>query len=222
MRYCDKCHVHIVGKREHCPLCQGPVVRLDDDDSETFPFVPTIYSQYNVMFRALIFASVVIGVLAVAVNVLVPSRFGWWSLFVLAGIACFWAVLVVAVRKRANRMKNLLYQTILWAVILFLWDHLTGWQGWSLDFAIPILFFNSLAAMVILSKILHQELSEQLVYLCFNILLNFVPLIFLVTGTVHIRWCSVICVASATLTLAAILLFMDISLKRELKRRLHL
>ena len=37
MRYCDKCQVQIVGRREVCPLCQGPVTRLDDDDSE-LPF----------------------------------------------------------------------------------------------------------------------------------------------------------------------------------------
>ena len=222
MRYCDKCNVQIVGRRDVCPLCQGPVTALDDDDHEVFPFVPTIYHQYNFLFRALIFASVVVGVVASVVNILVPSHFGWWSFFVLAGIACFWLALVVAVRKRANVMKNMLYETVLWAVLLLLWDMITGWRGWSLNFALPILFFTSLTAMIILTKVLRGHLSEQLIYLCINILLSFVPLLFLLTGLLHVRWPSIICIANAVLTLAAILLFMDRSLKRELKRRLHL
>ena len=223
MRYCDKCQVQIVGRREVCPLCQGPVTRLDDDDSEIFPFVPTIYHQYNLLFRALIFASVVVGVLAIVVNMLVPSHFGWWSFFVLAGIGCFWLVLVVAVRKRANVLKNMLYQTVLWAGLVLLWDFITGWRGWSLNFAVPILFYVSLTAMIILTKVLLRgQLSEQLVYLCINLLLNFVPLIFLAAGVLHVRWPSIICVATAVVTLAAVLLFMDRSLKRELRRRLHL
>lgn len=106
MRYCDKCHVQIVGKRDVCPLCQGPVTTLDDDEREVFPFVPTIYHQYNLLFRALIFASVVVGVLAIVVNILVPSHFGWWSAFVLAGIGCFWMVLVVAVAQAGQRHEE--------------------------------------------------------------------------------------------------------------------
>ena len=223
MRYCDKCHVQIVGKRDVCPLCQGPVTTLDDDEREVFPFVPTIYHQYNLLFRALIFASVVVGVLAIVVNILVPSHFGWWSAFVLAGIGCFWMVLVVAVRKRANVMKNMLYQTVLWAGILLLWDTITGWRGWSLDFAVPILFFVSLTAMIILTKVLLRgALSEQLVYLCINILLSFLPIIPLALGVLRVRWPSIICVAAAVVALAAILLFMDRSLKRELRSRLHM
>lgn len=223
MKYCDKCQVKIIGNRHICPLCQGSVTALDDDDHEIFPHIPTIYQQYNILFRGLIFASIVIGVIAIVLNILLPAgHYDRWAFFVLAGIGCFWLVLVVAVRKRSNIKKNMLYQTMLLAALMLLWDYLTGWRGWSLDFAIPILFFVSLTTMIILTKVLRQYISDDLVYLCLNILISFIPVIFLLIGRLHVRWPSIICVANAVIALAAILLFMDKSLKRELKRRLHI
>ena len=89
--------------------------------------------------------------------------------------------------------------------------------------SVPILFFVSLTAMIILTKVLLRgALSEQLVYLCINILLSFLPVISLALGVLRVRWPSIICVAAAVVALAAILLFMDRSLKRELRRRLHM
>ena len=223
MKYCDKCRVKIIGSRTSCPLCQAPVTALDDDDQEIFPLVPTIYHQYNLFFRGLIFASIVVGVIAIVLNILLPpGHYHSWAFFVLAGIGCFWLVLVVAVRKRANIMKNLLYQTVLFALLMALWDFLTGWRGWSVDFAIPILFFVSLTTMFILTKVLRSYLAEELVYLCINILLALVPIIFVLTGILKVRWPSIICAATAVIALAAILLFMDRTLRRELRRRLHM
>ena len=77
--------------------------------------------------------------------------------------------------------------------------------------------------MIILTKVLLRgALSEQLVYLCINILLSFLPIIPLALGVLRVRWPSIIYVAAAVVALAAILLFMDRSLKRELRRRLHM
>ena len=222
MKYCEKCKVKVAEDREQCPLCQGMLAGEYDGCGGTFPHIPTIYRQFNLFFRILILVSVAAVVISLAVNIIFPQG-GWWSVIVAAGVGSMWISLFVAIRKRKNIPKGLLYQVVVLSVLCVLWDWLTGWRGWSLDFAVPILFFVSLTAMIILTKVLLRgALSEQLVYLCINILLSFLPIIPLALGVLRVRWPSIICVAAAVVALAAILLFMDRSLKRELRRRLHM
>lgn len=223
MKYCDKCHVTIVGGRDKCPLCHGPVSAAGGDEREIFPYVPTIYNQYHFFFRCLIFASIVIGVLAIAFNVIFPGRYSGWSVFVLAGIACLWVVLFIAVHKRNNIMKNLLYQSVLFSLLAILWDYLTGWHNWSLDFAIPIIFLVSLSALIIVGKILSYSFASQLIYLLIAIgLALIIPLLLIMLKMLHVLWPAIITIAGAIITLAALLIFWDRPFKRELRRRFHL
>ena len=223
MNYCEHCQVTISGNHSRCPLCQAPTTTLDERDDEVFPYVPTIYQKYHLFFRGLIFASVAIAVAAIVANLLFPSeRYGSWSIFVLAGIGCLWAVLLIAIRKRNNIMKNLLYQALLLALLTVLWDRLTGWHYWSIDFAVPIIMLVTLCIMIILSKVLSYTLASQLVYLLISIGFGAViPLGLVLFGQPQVLWPSVITIAFSLLMLAAILIFLDKPFKRELKRRLH-
>ena len=40
--------------------------------------------------------------------------------------------------KRRNILKNETWQLLIITVLCILWDHFTGWRGWSLDFVFPI------------------------------------------------------------------------------------
>lgn len=87
MKYCEKCKVVVPSGRERCPLCQRFLTETDQQgyDDEIFPYIPTIYHQYNLLIRFLLFLSVTICVICITCNLLFWTH-SWWSLFVLAGV----------------------------------------------------------------------------------------------------------------------------------------
>ena len=72
----------------------------------------------------------------------------WWAELVLVCRSGLCRVhgqsLSVAYTKRRNILKNEMWQLLLVTVLSIIWDHLTGWRGWSLDFIFP---FGALAVL---------------------------------------------------------------------------
>lgn len=225
MQYCEKCKVKIVGSKEQCPLCQRSIRQIDENLEDTyqtdiFPYVPTIYRAHHMVFKIMNFISVVLIVISVAVNLLV-SKEQWWSLFVIAGVACFWLSFYVAFRKRKNIPKNILYQVVTISCIVVLWDYITGWKGWSVDFVIPGLCFTDLLVLYILSKILHSDVEDYMIYMLIGGVFGVIPIVFYLFGWLNVVVPSIVCVASSILFFAGVVIFQGDKIREELKRRLH-
>ncbi len=221
MKVCDKCKVKVAGSRKYCPLCQGVLTGPDCGEEEIFPLVPTIYRQYNLFFRLLIFASIVAAVVCVFINIL-TYRDTWWSLFVAGGIVCMWIILAISVRKRNNIPKNILYQVVVVSLLAVAWDFLTAWRGWSVDYVVPVVCTAAMIAMAILMKVIRLNVADLIIYFCINAMFGAVPLVLLLTGCLSVWYPALICVGGTVVSLSAILLFQGEALKTELKRRLHL
>lgn len=222
MKACPKCKVQVAGSHIQCPLCQGPLQAVDGLREEAvFPYLPTIYHQFSLFFRILILSSVAAVVVSLVVNFLLPQS-GWWSLFVGAGVGCMWLSLAIAIRKRNNVLKNMLYQVVVLSILAVLWDAWTQWHGWSLDYVVPILCFSTIVAMGILAMVKHWHAADYLIYLAIIGIFGVVPALFFALGWVHVTYPTLICVGGSILSLAAALVFEGGNMLQELKRRLHL
>lgn len=221
MNYCEKCRVHVEGNRAACPLCQGGLSRYDGNDRESFPYIPNMLHGSGLFFRILMLISVIGTAVCVLVNLMVP-QYGWWSAFVLLGLVCLWVSIAVAVKKRRNIAKNLLYQVVVVSVLCLLWDWLTGWHGWALDYVIPITCGAALLVLFVVTKVMKRYIEDHVVYLLLGALFGIVPIIFLLTGTIRVILPSLICIAVSVTFTAVLILFENDSLKKELRRRLHL
>lgn len=216
MKQCEKCHVEVSGERGHCPLCQAKL--SGKGTPETFPLVPTVYQEFHFLFRMLIFLSISVAVAAVAVNLMWEDS-GWWSVFWVAGAVCLWILLALAVRKRKNIPKWILYQIVLLSAICAVWDLATDRHGWSVDYAIPILCLVGLASFAILSKVLKWRADYFLVYFGATALFGLVPVIFYAAGLLSVIYPTVICAAGSVISLAALCVFKGESMLEEVKRR---
>lgn len=221
MRYCEKCKVAVEGSRKYCPLCQAETRCIDEDSRETFPLIPTVYKKYNLFFRILIFASVVAGVVSVLINMLIPTRI-WWSFFVLLGIGSMWITLAIAVRKRRNIPKTVLYQVVVISLLAVLWDAITGWHSWSLDYVLPIVCTFAMIAMSIIARVLNLHFEDFVIYILIDAVFGIIPVVFLLFGHLRVPLPSLFCVAGSIISLSALFLFEGERIKTELKRRLHL
>ncbi|MCL1916713.1 MAG: DUF6320 domain-containing protein [Peptococcaceae bacterium] len=221
MKVCEKCAVSVSGNPEKCPLCQSPLTGENQNSYETFPFIPLARHKHSLLFRLLQLASAAVVIAALTVNGMLPQG-GFWSLFVLAGVACAWLSLTIAIRKRHNILKNLAYQVTVIGILSILWDVFTGWHGWSVDFVIPIVFVSAMIVTAILARILTMPVGAYMIYNFLLMLYGIIPAFFVLSGLSTIILPSLLCVACSLFSLAALLIFEGRNMAEELKRRLHL
>lgn len=225
MKYCDKCKVRVIGPQVECPLCQRNLSILEgtedtNQQNEIFPYIPTVYKAHHMIFKIMTFISIALVVVSVALNLILSDQ-NWWSVFVIAAVACFWLSFFVAFRKRKNIPKNILYQVVTISFIVVLWDYITGWKGWSVDFVVPILCLSDLLVLYILSKILHSDVEDYMIYMLIGGVFGVIPILFYAFGWLHYILPSIVCVASSILFFAAVVIFQGEKIREELKRRLH-
>lgn len=221
MQYCDKCHMKIAGSRKRCPLCQGRLSGTGDDAAEIFPLPEKKSPKYQFVMRCLLFSTLALVILSIAVNAMFPTG-SWWSLFVAAAVACFWLCLSSILRRRANLSKNIIWMVFWISLLAVLWDLFTGWHSWSLDYVIPIVCVLAMAAMFALGRAMRLQIEEYMIYLILDGLFGIVPLLFLLLGWVEVTYASISCVAVSALSLCALFAFQGEQLISEIKKRLHL
>lgn len=221
MKYCSKCKLSVVGQRKYCPLCQRELQSSGTNDRDVFPKIPTMFHQYNVFFRILILISVIVSIMSILINLMVPGK-TWWSFFVVAGIGCFWLSMAIAISKRRNIPKNILYQVVDVSALAVLWDICTGWRAWSIDYVIPIACTLAMLSLAIIAKVTNLHVKDYIIYLIIDGLFGIVPIVFIITGLLYEQFPSLICIATSIISLTALLLFQGDDMRTELKRRLHI
>lgn len=220
MFYCPNCKVNIAGRRKRCPLCQGSI-QGEGDTVEVYPLIPTVFKEHKPYFRVLLFISVIAAIVCLGINAMIPSS-GLWSLIVVAAIACVWLSSAIAINKRRNIIKNLMWQVVTVTGLCVLWDLVTGWRGWSIDFVLPILSVCALACILIILRVLKRYIADYMIYLISAAVLGILPLILWAVGLVQVAYPSLICVGLSLIGFSAIAIFQSENLWAELKRRFHL
>ena len=219
MLYCEKCGFHLSGDMSRCPFCQGSLSGERQEDA--YPVLPAVRKPYWLLSRLMALLTVAVIVVCVAVNLIHPQS-GGWSLFVAAGLGSIWLVTGVAVRKRNNPMKAVVWQLIVVSALVLLWDIYTGFGAWSIHFVLPVLFPCTQVAVLAIVQMLRLSPSDYLLYLIVCVLAGLIPLILLFCGALQVTYPSVICAAVSLILLAALILFNGTALKHEIVRRLHL
>lgn len=219
IKICDKCNVTVRGAMSKCPLCQCKLT--GDNNAPCYPVIKTVYKQFERFFKLLILTTIGIGIIAVSINMILSTT-GFWSLFVLFGIMCFWIMLAIAIRRRYNIPKNIATQVVLISIFSVIWDFVTGWHGWSVDFVIPITCATAMVSLAVVGKVMHLPATDYMVSMLADTFFGIVPIIFYLTGILNVRIPSVICIAVSLISFFAILIYEGRNMLKEIEKRLHL
>ena len=145
-----------------------------------------------------------------------------WSVFVAAGCATMWLTMAVGYVKRFNLLKNAAWQLLIMSGICVLWDLGTGWRGWSVNIGIPDICLLIQVVMLIISRIRSLSPREYMIYYVMAAVYSMIlPLILLVTGVIHYRTPSVICIGCSFLLLIGLILFKRKEVKEEMHKKFH-
>lgn len=221
MRQCAECSVHIEGDWPECPLCAAPT--SGQPTPSPFPDPPLRFSQRRVL-KVLFAVSLIVIVSSIVNQLIFPDWFesiGDWR-FVWLGVITMWLVVLTGVRKRRNFAKGTLYLlVILWFICVY-WDYFTGWEGWSLTYAIPIVASFALVAVLIVVWTTRIEVGEHIIYSALTAVLGLVPAIFLILHKVSDPIPSIICVALSVFTLIVVAVVRWRHIRHELGKRFDL
>lgn len=219
MKHCAKCNVSVRGNLTKCPLCEGGLTGADEP--RVYPEIKTTYRQYEKFFRIILLSGIAAGTLSVAVNLMLPET-GRWSLYVILGVICFWICLYTGVRKKNNIPQNITNQTLFVTILSLIWDWVTDWRGWSVNFVIPITCVVAMGVMATVTQILKIQTEDMIFWLAINAFFGILPVIFMLTGLVVYPIPSLICISSSIIGLAAVLLFQWRDIRREFIKRFHI
>ncbi|HHT96412.1 MAG TPA: hypothetical protein GXZ90_00775 [Clostridiales bacterium] len=219
MLKCDNCKINIEGEESRCPLCGG-LVQGKPDGKNAFPSIPTIYEEFNIMIRIIMFVSIVIAVLSIALNLIIDIERKWY-LLVIAGILCLWLSFIFIIKKKDNIPKTIVWQVVIITITAVLWDYSMGWRGWSISYVLPSVCAAAIILMVLAVKILKIYVGDYIVYLLIDALFGLIPIVFLLIGGLDVTFPSIICVAASVISISALILFKGQDIKEELNKRMH-
>ena len=115
---------------------------------------------------------------------------------------------------------NEMWQLVIVTVAGVLWDVLTGWRGWSVDYLLPLGALAVICSMWVITAVQKLEAAEYMIYLmeagAFG---GGIPVILLAAGVVTVLYPSLICVCVSFLMLVWLFLFKRKDTVREIQKK---
>lgn len=219
MKHCDKCNIDVRGESTRCPLCQHKLT--GESTPREFPIVESIYKRYEKIFKLAILITSSMSVVSLAINILLPST-GHWSLFVIFGVVCFWVTTNICIKKRQIISQNIAAEAVLISILCVIWDSMTGWRGWSVDYVIPIIFSWAMVGLFVATKILKIRMPDYVFSFVICIFFGLAPFILCITGVTKILIPSVICIAISIISFITLLLYDGKELLLTLSKKFHI
>jgi len=221
MRNCAECRIEVEGTWTECPLCGESLT--GEGAASPLPDVPLTFSRRKV-YRVLFLVSLAVVGLSFAAQLLLGQRDPDLGVlrFIWMGVVTMWLVASMAIRKRHNVAKGILYLVVLVGLCCVYWDYLTGWHAWSLTWVVPIVCGSAVVALLITTQVMRTEVGDHILYSGLTVLLGLAPMAFLAFGWVTNPLPSGICGLVSLLTLVLLQVARGADVRHELAKRLHL
>lgn len=220
MMCCDKCKMEVIGDLTFCPLCQNELRAEGHVEENIYPRQMQQRFNNHTVLKAFGFISLIISIVCVFFNVVIPAQ-SWWSLIVILCLGFVWMSLGAAIRKHRNIIKYLMYQTLIISIFLVALDYATGRHGWAMTIVVPTILTVAMLLMYVVSKMLHLQVGDYMIYLLLDALFGIIPLLFLLMGQVFSNIPSFICLLTSIISVLGLIIFEGKNMMSELKRRLH-
>lgn len=173
----------------------------------------------NIFYLILFTAALVTGLVNLATY---SQTENWWSVIAIGGIAYVAITLRYSIMRRATLAGILVIESLGAQFLLVLIDYMTGFQGWSFNYAIPSVLLFDLIAAVFLILVNKLNWQSYFMYQMAITIFTFIPLILWAVGLVTRPLMSCITVLLSVSVMFITVILGDRSVKNELKRRFHL
>lgn len=146
----------------------------------------------------------------------------WWCGIAIPGIAYAGLTMRYSILRHANLGKTIMAETIGMQVFLVIVDRVLGYEGWSVNYAIPATILFADVAVVSLILVHRLYWQSYFMYQLAITIFSFIPLALWAAGFVTRPLMAVITVVLTVFILIMTIILGDRGVKNELIRRFHL
>lgn len=223
MKRCNQCKLDIADSEQICPLCRT-MLESGQNNKKSVPLYPEVVfdvHKYHILIRLFLFISVVTGAVLVAVNVMNYHGI-WWSGIALAAILYAIMTLTYSVQRSTNPAAKIMVQTLA-AQLAAVWiDYLLGYEGWSVNYALPGILLVAECSMLVLQIVNFMNWQSYILFQIEYIVLSAVPALLSIWHIITKPMMTYLALGCSLFIFAGTMIFGDKKAKNELIRRFHI
>ncbi len=175
----------------------------------------------NIILIASIAISIIVIDILLLINLLVDKT-NHWSLLCVAGIIYVYGTIIYSRKRNINIASNVFVQYILVSLLMLAYDYFLGYEGWSINIAIPIVIIIANSTLMILTIVSRKRYMRYAMYHVLTFLFSMGQLIILLTGHLENKVLSIVACGIAGLSLLLTVILCGKAMWLETKKRLHM
>lgn len=170
------------------------------------------------LIKIFLLISTVIAIMLIIINKLINPDISW-SAFANCGIIYIWITVIYSIKRNTNIAGHVLLQTVIMSMVSLYIDDKIGFNGWSINIAIPIILMIANITMLILTIVSYKKYIKYAIYQLIIVSITLISIILIIRNT-NILGFSTIIVSIINLVISLILSYKDI--KEEIIRKFHM
>lgn len=220
MSKCRQCNIEILDETERCPLCHS-VLEQTVEVENMYPDVRQMARKLMLISRIYLFCAIIVEVILFYINKVTESK-TWWSLIV--GLIFLYVYMLIryAILGKSGYRNKVVVLTTIGILIAVACDYLSGYRGWSVNYALPAGILLVDAGILILMICNRRNWQSYIMWQIFMILCSILPLIFSLVGIATSPLLGLIAFAASTFLFLGTVIIGDRKARTELKRRFHI
>lgn len=220
MSKCKNCNIEVLDETERCPLC-GSVLEQTIEVENMYPDVRIRARKMVLISKIYLFCTILLEALLVYLNARQDSKI-WWS--VIVGLILFYVYMLIrfAILGKSGYKGKIVILTIIAILIVVGIDLVVGYQGWSVNYALPSGIMLIDAGIIVCMIINRRNWQSYLMWQIFMILCSIIPLFLRMAGIVTVPFLSFFAFACSVFLFLGTVIIGDRRARVELKRRFHI
>lgn len=220
MSKCRKCNIEILDETERCPLCNSVLVQTVELEN-MYPNVRVMARKMMLISRIYLFCAIILEVLLVYINVVTDSK-TWWSIITALCFVYVYMLIRFAILGKSGYKSKVIVLTLIAVLIAVASDFVNGYQGWSVNYALPsgVLFID--LGILVLMFANRRNWQSYMMWEILMILCSILPLVFSLVGIATAPFLGELAFTISVLLFVGTLIIGDRRARTELKRRFHI
>lgn len=220
MSKCRKCNIEILDETERCPLCNSVLVQTMELEN-MYPNVRIMARRMMLISRIYLFCAIILEVLLVYINVVTDSK-TWWSIITALCFVYVYMLIRFAILGKSGYKSKVIVLTLIAVLIAVASDFVNGYQGWSVNYALPsgVLFIDF--GILVLMFANRRNWQSYIMWEILMILCSILPLVFSLVGIATAPFLGELAFIISVLLFVGTMIIGDRRARTELKRRFHI
>ena len=229
MKWCEHCKLKINTDRNVCPLCFNSLKEVNDGqvinkDYRAYPSRKDKKRKPRIAYKIFLFLCIISVIVSAIINFTTHKEGGsWWCLYVLFGVLYIFTLVRGTILSKIYIIKRLVIQEIVFSILIYLIDRISGDIGWSIAIVIPAILVSTNMANSMIMMINRKHFGDGFAAMLFSLLLGCIPFILQLFNVItdDNLWAPLVSGCFSVCVFAGIFVFGGRRIKEELHKRLH-